>query len=54
MNSKTNLIIKHYSKLGLFNSIIKALKGSGTDIANITLDDLKAFDEFHVGGIQAT
>jgi len=50
--------IKHihgyYSPDGLYDKIIQGLGKLGTDLSNVTLDDLQPVDEFHIRGDTAT
>ena len=50
--------IKHihgyYSPNGLYEKIIQGLDKQGTDLSNVTLDDLQPVDEFHIRGDTAT
>ena len=45
---------KHYETGGLYQRIISALQSAGKNLDAITVEDLPAVDEFHIGGIQAT
>lgn len=47
-------VADHYGKGGLLNSILSAVADAGGDPANITHDDLKPIEEFHIGGREAT
>ena len=47
-------VADHYGKGGLLNSILNAVADAGGDPANITHDDLKPIEEFHIGGREAT
>jgi SAM-dependent methyltransferase len=47
-------IHSYYSPNDLFNKIIEGLNRLGTDLANITPDDLQPVDEFHIRGDVAT
>ena len=47
-------IARHYGKLGLYDRIITGLAELGKSEDNLTPEDLKAVDEFHIGGIEAT
>jgi MPBQ/MSBQ methyltransferase len=47
-------IHSYYSPNGLFNKIIEGLNRLGTDLANVTPDDLQPVDEFHIRGDDAT
>ena len=49
-----NLVAEHYSKGKLFDLIINAFKKSGIEPNQLTLEDLKKVDEFHIGGLEAT
>tara|TARA_Y100001934_G_scaffold121450_1_gene148514 strand:+ start:1103 stop:1978 length:876 start_codon:yes stop_codon:yes gene_type:complete len=49
-----DLIVRHYQKGDLFDRIKKALNAAGKNLDALTPDDLKAVDEFHIGGVQAT
>lgn len=44
----------YYSPNDLYNKIIEGLNKLGTDLANVTLDDLQPVDEFHIRGDAAT
>jgi SAM-dependent methyltransferase len=44
----------YYSPNDLYNKIIEGLNKIGTDLSNVTLDDLKPVDEFHIRGDTAT
>ena len=48
------LVTEHYSKSELFDLIINAFKKSGIEPNQLTLEDLKKVDEFHIGGLEAT
>ncbi|RUZ78597.1 methyltransferase domain-containing protein [Mesorhizobium sp. M7A.F.Ca.US.006.01.1.1] len=47
-------IARHYDILGLEQRILAALADTGVEIANLRASDLKAVDEFHIGGVAAT
>lgn len=47
-------IHNYYSPNNLYNKIIEGINNLGLDLAEITLDDLKAVDEFHIRGDVAT
>jgi SAM-dependent methyltransferase len=47
-------IHSYYSPNDLFNRIIDGLNKLGTDLSQVTLDDLKPVDEFHIRGDAAT
>lgn len=44
----------YYSPNDLYNKIINGLNEIGTDLSEITLDDLQPVDEFHIRGDTAT
>ncbi len=44
----------HYSRAGLGELILAALRQAGKDLARLTVEDLAPFDEFHVRGREAT
>lgn len=44
----------HYSQEGLKEKFSNALQGAGFDIENLSTDDLKPLDEFHIRGRKAT
>ncbi|MEZ5355980.1 MAG: methyltransferase domain-containing protein [Bryobacteraceae bacterium] len=47
-------VARHYGRPVLLDTLLGALRDSGTDIANLTLDDLAPMDEFHIRGREAT
>ena len=47
-------VIEHYRHGALEDTLLKGLAAAGKDINNLTPDDLAPFDEFHIGGRQAT
>ncbi|WP_294608623.1 class I SAM-dependent methyltransferase [Roseovarius sp.] len=47
-------VARHYGRLGLYDRIITGLAELGKSEDNLTPDDLKAVDEFHIGGVEAT
>jgi ubiquinone/menaquinone biosynthesis C-methylase UbiE len=47
-------IADHYTQTGLEAALLEALVAAGKDPDRLTVDDLAAMDEFHVGGRQAT
>jgi ubiquinone/menaquinone biosynthesis C-methylase UbiE len=53
-NSQEYNIQRHYSRQGLIETILSALKAAGKDIQNLKLDDLAPIDEFHIRGRKAT
>ncbi len=44
----------HYFAPKLFERVLDGLRESGVDIARLTIDDLKPFDELHIRGREAT
>jgi ubiquinone/menaquinone biosynthesis C-methylase UbiE len=53
MNTESR-VAEHYAKGRLEERILSALKLSGRDVEQLTVFDLAAMDEFHVGGLAAT
>jgi ubiquinone/menaquinone biosynthesis C-methylase UbiE len=53
MSIETN-VASYYTRGRLEDSILQALSKAGKDLAHLTHGDLAAFDEFHVGGREAT
>src|SRR5438067_5016205 len=49
-----NAVETHYSRGGLYDTILAALKAAGKDIDHLTPDDLAPVDEFHGGQRPAT
>ncbi|MDX1522985.1 MAG: class I SAM-dependent methyltransferase [Anaerolineae bacterium] len=49
-----NAVAKHYTRGNLLNAIQKSLAGLGKTAGTVTIDDLAAIDEFHIGGRYAT
>ncbi len=47
-------IHNYYSPNDLYNKIIAGLNALGTDLSEVTLDDLQPVDEFHIRGDAAT
>jgi len=47
-------IHSYYSPNDLYNKIIEGLHKLGTDLSDVTLDDLQPVDEFHIRGDTAT
>jgi SAM-dependent methyltransferase len=47
-------VAAHYGRSELQDALLSALKGTGKDVDNLTLDDLAPIDEFHVRGQEAT
>ncbi|SPH18433.1 Erythromycin 3''-O-methyltransferase [Defluviimonas aquaemixtae] len=54
MNATEDRVAAHYGGGGLYGRIMNALKAGGVDPHALTADDLKPFDEFHIGGEEAT
>jgi ubiquinone/menaquinone biosynthesis C-methylase UbiE len=53
--SKIEKIVKdHYAVGNLAERILEGLKATGADIDNLTIEDIAAVDEFHIGGRKAT
>ncbi|HEY8189834.1 MAG TPA: class I SAM-dependent methyltransferase [Micavibrio sp.] len=52
--TQEKIIIDHYSRGSLEQSIMAALQSAGRDIGKLSVDDLAPFDEFHIGGRAAT
>ena len=53
-NKYENKINEHYAKQNLFDSILESIKEAGFDPDNLTRDNLSSFEEFHIGGRDAT
>jgi len=47
-------VAAHYERGGLYARILGTLAEEGVPEASITVDHLKAIDEFHIGGLEAT
>jgi ubiquinone/menaquinone biosynthesis C-methylase UbiE len=54
MNSLREQIEQHYSRGRILDSILKALRETGKDLARLKPEDLAPVDEFHVRGREAT
>ena len=52
--SDSDTLTKHYSRSDLLSEIKRGLEAMGKKRETVTLDDLAAVDEFHVGGRQAS
>jgi len=53
--SKIEKIVKdHYAVGNLAERTLEGLKATGADIDNLTIEDIAAVDEFHIGGRKAT
>lgn len=53
-NAVVDAIKQHYGRLDFSQRILDTLKASGADIDTLTRDDLAMFEEFHIGGREAT
>lgn len=47
-------LFEHYHQPDLLKSMLVALREAGKDIERLTRRDLRAFDEFHIRGLEAT
>lgn len=54
MKSVENAVAEHYGDESLLMRILDGLKDKGLDVKHLTTDDLAPFDEFHIGGREAT
>ena len=54
MNAVERAVAEHYTLGNLHSRILQALRKAGADPDNLTIDDLAAIDEFHIGGREAT
>ena len=54
MTINEQAVANHYGKGGLLDSILNTVAEAGGDPANITHEDLKPIEEFHIGGREAT
>lgn len=54
MNAVEEILVSHYTKEGLLQQIKGGLAQLGADPEHPKPDDLKAVDEFHTGGVEAT
>jgi ubiquinone/menaquinone biosynthesis C-methylase UbiE len=54
MTNENQHIHNYYSPTGLYDRIVEGLVTLGVDLENVTLDDLKPVDEFHIRGDVAT
>ena len=50
----TESVVQHYQRLDRIHLIKEGLKAKGITFENATTEDLSAFDEFHIGGRDAT
>lgn len=53
-DAASNAINRHYGRTDYSQRILDALKTSGAEIDALTRDDLAMFEEFHIGGREAT
>lgn len=53
-DAAADAINRHYGRTDYSQRILDALKDSGADIDALTRDDLAMFEEFHIGGREAT
>jgi ubiquinone/menaquinone biosynthesis C-methylase UbiE len=54
MENATDTIERHYARGKILNSILRALREMGKDIARLAPSDLAPVDEFHIRGREAT
>lgn len=54
MGKIEDIVKEHYSVGNLAGLIVDGLKASGANLDNLTIEDLAAADEFHIGGRKAT
>jgi len=54
MNKIEKIVKDHYAVGNLAERILEGLKATGADIDNLTIEDIAAVDEFHIGGRKAT
>ncbi len=54
MNKIEKIVKEHYAVGNLAERILEGLRATGADIDNLTIDDIAAVDEFHIGGRKAT
>jgi len=54
MESPDDIVTRHYSIGNLADVILRGLTAAGKDLDNLSVDDLTAVDEFHIGGRAAT
>ncbi len=47
-------VAQHYGVEGLLERILAGLEATGADVRHLQPEDLSSFDEFHVGGHEAT
>ena len=54
MSDNSNLLNSHYAENNLSEKIKTALKTAGKDLSNLTSEDISSFEDFHIGGKDAT
>lgn len=54
MAGQTGAITQHYARIGVYESIVAALKESGKDLERLTPEDLAPADQFHTRGHAVT
>ena len=54
MGKIENTVRDHYSVGDLEKNILHGLAATGKDLERLTTEDLSIFDEFHIGGREAT
>ncbi len=54
MNKIEKIVKQHYAVGDLAERILEGLKATGADLDNLTIEDISAVDEFHIGGRKAT
>src|SRR5262245_26844406 len=54
MDDAQKAVEAHYSRGGILNSILSALRDMGRDLRTLVPSDLAPVDEFHIGGREAT
>jgi SAM-dependent methyltransferase len=53
-NQNSDNINSHYGQTDMAESILEALKKAGKNLDNLTREDIAGFEEFHIGGREAT
>jgi len=54
MTNVEDRVVSHYGGAGLFDRIMAGIAASGVAAGDLRTDHLKAVDEFHIGGAEAT
>ncbi|MCQ0989360.1 class I SAM-dependent methyltransferase [Jiella marina] len=54
MSFKEDGVVRHYASVDLLPRILAGIEQAGIDPESLTSDQLKAVDEFHIGGAEAT